>query len=136
MVKEQIRIASGEPLDVTQEDIRLNGHSIECRINAEHPVTFRPSPGQITAYHLPGGPGVRVDSLAYTGAVISAHYDSLIAKLVSHGSNREEAIRRMDRALDMFVIEGIDTTIPLHKRIINHPSFMEGELSTSFLDRL
>jgi acetyl-CoA carboxylase biotin carboxylase subunit len=136
LVKEQIRVSSGERLNVEQKDIRFQGHSIECRINAESPETFTPSPGEITAYHSPGGPGIRVDSLVYAGAVISPHYDSLVAKLISHGESREEAIRRLDRALDMMVIEGIQTTIPLHKRIINHPDFVAANLSTSFLDRL
>ena len=136
IVKEQIRIAAGMELSVRQEDIHLRGHSIECRINAESSDTFAPSPGEITAYHPPGGPGIRVDSLAYSNVVVSSHYDSLIAKLISHGKDREEAISRMARALDMFVIEGIQTSMPLHRRIISHPDFIAGNLSTSFLDRI
>jgi acetyl-CoA carboxylase biotin carboxylase subunit len=134
IVKEQIRIASGLELSHRQDEIEFRGHSIECRINAESPDTLVPSPGEITAYHAPGGPGIRVDSLAYTGAMISPHYDSLVAKLISHGADRQEAIDRMNRALDMFVIEGIQTTIPLHKKIINHPDFLSGNISTAFLD--
>ncbi len=136
IIKEQIRIAAGKDLDFSQEDVVLRGHSIECRINAEHPETFKPSPGEILAYHSPGGPGIRVDSLAYTGNVVSPHYDSLVAKLISHGSDRGEAIKRINRALGMFVIEGIDTTIPLHQKIVNHPSFIEGKLSTNFLSQM
>ncbi len=136
IVKEQIRVAAGLPLDFRQEEVRFRGHSIECRVNAEDPRTFTPSPGEITAYHAPGGPGIRVDSLAYPGNVVSPHYDSLVAKLIAHGSDRAEAIHRLNRALDMFVIEGIKTTIPVHKKIINHPDFAAGRLSTSFLGRL
>lgn len=133
IVKEQIRIAAGEPLGLQQTDVVLRGHSIECRINAESPETFRPSPGEITAYHPPGGPGIRVDSLAYTGNVVSPYYDSLVAKLISHGQDRMEAICRMLRALDMFVIEGIETSLPLHRRILSHELFQRGEISTHFL---
>ncbi len=133
IIKEQIRVAAGQRLSFGQDQIVLRGHSIECRINAESPTSFTPSPGEITAYHSPGGPGIRVDSLAYTGNVVSPHYDSMVAKLVAHGCDRREAVSRLNRALDMFVIEGIQTTIPLHKKIINHPEFLEGRLSTSFL---
>ena len=133
IVKEQISIAADEPLRFTQEDIRFSGHSIECRINAEHPETFRPSPGLITAYNPPGGPGIRVDSTIYQDYVVSSHYDSLVAKLISYGSDRREALARMNRALDMFIIEGIDTSIPLQKKILNHPRFIEGDFTTSFL---
>ncbi|HUV14801.1 MAG TPA: acetyl-CoA carboxylase biotin carboxylase subunit [Acidobacteriota bacterium] len=136
VVKEQIRIAAGEKLSLSQDDISLNGHSIECRINAENPENFRPSPGTITAYNSPGGPGVRVDSTAYQGWEVSSHYDSLIAKLIVHGSDRQEALARMARALDFFVIEGIETTIPLQKRIIRHPQFQKGEYGTSFLEQI
>ncbi len=136
IVKEQIRVAAGLPLGFRQDEVRFRGHSIECRVNAEDPRTFTPSPGEITAYHAPGGPGIRVDSLAYPGNVVSPHYDSLVAKLIAHGSDRGEAIHRLNRALDMFVIEGIKTTIPVHKMIINHPDFVAGRLSTSFLGRL
>ncbi len=133
LIKEQIRIAAGEKLRIRQQDVTLRGHSVECRINAESPYTLRPSPGQITAYHAPGGPGVRVDSMAYAGMTVSPYYDSMIAKLISYGADRQEAIRRMERALDMFVIEGVETTIPLHKRIIHDPEFQAGSLSTAFL---
>jgi acetyl-CoA carboxylase biotin carboxylase subunit len=134
VLKQQIRIAAGEKLSFGQEDIRFQGHAIECRINAENPVTFRPSPGKITAYNPPGGPGIRVDSTAYQDWVVSSFYDSLIAKLVAFGSDRDEARARMARALDTFVVEGIDTTIALHRKIMVHPEFAKGEYGTSFLD--
>ena len=133
IVKEQIRIAAQEPLRFTQEDIKFTGHSIECRINAEHPETFRPSPGVITAYNPPGGPGIRVDSTVYQDWLVSSHYDSLVAKLIAYGADRKEAIARMNRALDMFIIEGIDTSIPLQKKILSHPRFQSGDFTTSFL---
>lgn len=136
IVQEQIRIAAGKKLEFSQKDIVLRGHSIECRINAECPETFIPSPGKITAYHAPGGTGVRLDSAAYNDCVVSPHYDSLIAKLISHGTNRSEALARLNRALDMFIIEGIQTSIPLHQKIINHPQFIEGNLGISFLDQM
>jgi acetyl-CoA carboxylase biotin carboxylase subunit len=134
LVKEQILVAAGNPLSITQEEVHLRGHSIECRINAESPLTFAPSPGRITAYNQPGGPGIRVDSTAYPDWEVSRHYDSMIAKLVAQGGDRAEALARLDRALDMFVIEGIETTIPLHKKIINDPQFIKGNYGTSFLD--
>ncbi|MCZ6485772.1 MAG: acetyl-CoA carboxylase biotin carboxylase subunit [Acidobacteria bacterium] len=136
IVKEQIRAAFGEKLRFSQKDILFCGHSIECRINAESPEDFTPSPGTITAYHPPGGPGIRVDSAAYTEYQVTSHYDSLIAKLIAHGRDRQEALARMNRALDLFVIEGIQTSIPLHKKIINHPDFVNGQFDTSFLDQL
>ncbi len=136
IVKEQIRAAAGEKLRFSQKDILFRGHSVECRINAESPEDFTPSPGSITAYHPPGGPGIRVDSAAYTEYEVSPHYDSLIAKLIAHGRDRREALARMNRALDLFVIEGIQTSIPLHKKVINHPSFVNGQFDTSFLDQL
>ncbi|GAB4109432.1 MAG: acetyl-CoA carboxylase biotin carboxylase subunit [Acidobacteriota bacterium] len=135
ILKEQIRIAAGHPLSFRQSEIRWRGHAIECRINAEHPGTFRPSPGRITAYNPPGGPGIRVDSTAYQDWVVSSYYDSLIAKLIAFGADREEARARMSRALDMYVVGGIDTTIPLHRTIINHPDFARGEYGTSFLEK-
>ncbi|MGH7259108.1 MAG: acetyl-CoA carboxylase biotin carboxylase subunit [Nitrospiraceae bacterium] len=135
LVKEQIRIAAGQSLAYRQQDIKLTGHSIECRINAECPEKFTPCPGTVTRYHAPGGMGVRVDSALESGTVVVPHYDSLIAKLICHGQNRDEAIARMRRALDEFVIEGIKTTIPLHKRIMNDPEFQKGRVSTSFLER-
>jgi acetyl-CoA carboxylase biotin carboxylase subunit len=135
LVKEQIRIASGMTLTFKQPDIRLTGHSFECRINAEDPDKFIPCPGQITKYTAPGGFGVRVDSAMEPNAVVVPHYDSLIAKLITHGRDRQEAMSRMRRALDEFVIEGIKTTIPLHRRIFNDPDFQKGYVSTTFLDR-
>ena len=135
LVKEQIRIAAGQELSVSQDRIHFRGHSIECRINAESPETFAPSPGQIVAYHAPGGPGIRVDSAAYADCIISPHYDSLIAKLISHGRDRSEAIARIKRALETFVIEGIQTTIPLHRRVMDDTDFAAGEYGTSFLER-
>ena len=135
VVKEQIRIAAGEKLCFTQDQILFRGHSIECRINAESPTTFIPSPGRITVFHPPGGPGIRVDSCAYADYVVSPHYDSLIAKLIAFGKERQEALARLNRALDMFTVEGIETSIPLHKKIINHPDFITGRFGTSFLER-
>lgn len=135
LVKEQITVASGQPLSFTQEDVHVNGWAIECRINAEDPDrNFRPSPGQIEIYLPPGGPGVRVDSSVYSGYSISPHYDSMIAKLIVWGRSREEAIQRMQRALDEFVIEGIDTTIPFHRRVLNHEAFIKGDFNTRFLE--
>ena len=135
LVKEQIRIASGMPLSFKQPDIKLNGHSFECRINAEDPEKFTPCPGQIAKYSAPGGFGVRVDSAMEPNAVVVPYYDSLIAKLITHGRDRQEAMARMRRALDEFVIEGIKTTIPLHRKIFNDPDFQKGHVSTTFLDR-
>ena len=135
LVKEQIRIASGMPLSFKQPDIKLNGHSFECRINAEDPEKFTPCPGQITKYSAPGGFGVRVESAMEPNAVVVPYYDSLIAKLITHGRDRQEAMARMRRALDEFVIEGIKTTIPLHRKIFNDPDFQKGHVSTTFLDR-
>jgi acetyl-CoA carboxylase biotin carboxylase subunit len=134
LIKEQIRLADGQPLSIRQQDIPLCGHSFECRINAEDPEKFTPCPGTITRYSAPGGFGVRVDSAMETGATVVPHYDSLIAKLITHGRDRQEAMARMRRALDEFVIEGIKTTIPLHKRIFNDPDFQKGHASTSFLE--
>jgi acetyl-CoA carboxylase, biotin carboxylase subunit len=137
IVKGQIRIAQGERLDsILGGPVRLQGHAIECRINAENPETFAPSPGRVTGFVVPGGMGIRVDTWAYTDCVIPPFYDSLVAKLIAYGRDREEAIRRMDRALDMFIIEGIHTSIPLHKRILAHPDFQEGRLDTNFITRL
>jgi acetyl-CoA carboxylase biotin carboxylase subunit len=135
LVKEQIRIASGMPLSFKQPDIKLNGHSFECRINAEDPEKFTPCPGQITKYSAPGGLGIRVDSAMAPNATVVPYYDSLIAKLITHGRDRQEAMARMRRALDEFVIEGIKTTIPLHRKIFNDPDFQKGHVSTTFLDR-
>jgi len=135
LVREQILIAAGEPLEFEQDDIAFNGHAIECRINAESPFTHVPSPGLITAMNLPGGPGVRVDTAAYPGWVVPPHYDSLIAKLIVHHRTREMAIARMRRALDAFIVEGIETSVALHQRILAEPDFIAGKLSTRFMDR-
>lgn len=134
ILKEQIQIAAGKKLAVSQEQVRLEGHAIECRINAESSTTFRPSPGRITAYHVPGGPGVRVDSSAYQDYVVSPYYDSMIAKLIASGANRSEALARLRRALGMFVLEGIETSIELHQKIVSHPDFEAGNFGTSFLE--
>jgi acetyl-CoA carboxylase biotin carboxylase subunit len=134
IVRNQIKIAEGENLGYKQEDVQIVGHSIECRINAEDPVTFTPSPGKITAFNIPGGPGVRVDTAAYPGYVVPPHYDSMIAKLIVHARTRELAIARMKRALEGMVVEGIKTTIPLHLRIMNDEKFQKGEFSTKFME--
>jgi acetyl-CoA carboxylase biotin carboxylase subunit len=135
LVKEQILVAAGEPLSVSQKDIRIDGHAIECRINAEDPVTFVPSPGTIRHFHQPGGPGVRVDTFAHEGCEISPYYDSLIAKVMAHGRTRPEAIARMKRCLEMMVVEGIKTNISLHQRILEEPDFVEGRIDTRFMER-
>ena len=135
LVKEQIQVASGARLSVRQRDIRFNGHALECRINAEDPDTYAPSPGRIVTFHTPGGPGLRIDTAAHADCVISPYYDSMIAKVITRGNNRSEAILRMRRALDSFVVEGIKTNIPLQLRIINDPDFMEGRLDTHFMER-
>lgn len=136
LVKEQIRISMGLPMRFKQEEIVLQGHAIECRINAEDPDNFRPNPGTITFYYPPGGPGIRVDSAAYESYYIPPNYDSLIAKLIAHGSDREEALARMERALEEFVIEGVKTTIPLHQRILGKMKFRRGEYGTDFLEKI
>jgi acetyl-CoA carboxylase biotin carboxylase subunit len=136
LVKSQIRVAAGEPLSsILREPVTIRGHAIECRINAEHPETFTPSPGRITGFNLPGGAGIRVDTAAYHEGMIPPYYDSLVAKLIAYGADREEATARMARALDMFVVEGIYTSIPLHQKILAHPDFVAGKLDTSFLVR-
>ncbi len=135
LVKAQIRIAAGERLEDIVGQVEFRGHAIECRINAEDPDTFAPSAGRITAFHAPGGVGVRVDTAAYADAVIPPYYDSLIAKLIAFGKDRNEAIARMRRALDMFIIEGIKTSLPLHRRILADPEFVAANLSTHFLER-
>lgn len=136
LVKAQIRIAAGERMEEAAGEISFTGHSIECRINAEDPETFVPSAGRITAFQPPGGTGVRVDSAAYTDAVIPPYYDSLVAKLVVKGRDRVEAVGRMKRALEMFAIEGIKTSIPLHRRIMVHPDFISGKFDTRFIEKL
>lgn len=135
IVREQIRVAAGLPLSFTQEQVKWKGHSIECRINAECPDKFTPCPGTITAFNPAGGPGVRVDTAAYTQYVIPPYYDSMIAKLVVHADTRAEAIIRMRRALDEFVVEGIKTTIPMHKKILDEQDFHDGNISTKFMER-
>jgi acetyl-CoA carboxylase biotin carboxylase subunit len=134
LVKEQIRVASGLPLSVPQGDFRLRGHAMEFRINAEDPVTFAPNPGKIREFHLPGGPGVRVDTAAYRDYVIPPHYDSLIAKLVVRGKDRAEVLARARRSLEQFVIEGVKTSIPLHRAIVNDDRFIHGDFSTRFME--
>ena len=136
IVKEQIRIAAGERLDFKQSEITFTGHSIECRVNAEDPETFVPSPGLIHAFSVPGGPGVRVETFAHSDCTVSPYYDSMIAKIIVHGRDRQEAIARMKRTLEMTVIEGIKTSIPLHLRILGDADFIAGKLSTSFMERL
>jgi acetyl-CoA carboxylase biotin carboxylase subunit len=140
LVKSQIRIAAGQTLHEILpfppgKFIHLRGHALECRINAEHPETLTPSPGRITGLNLPGGVGVRVDTAAYQDGIIPPYYDSLVAKLITFGANRDEAIARMRRALDMFVVEGIYTSIPLHQKILSHPDFIAGKIDTGFLTR-
>ena len=136
LIKEQIRVASGLPLSWKQEDIKFNGHAIECRINAEDPDrNFLPSPGRIDAYIAPGGPGVRVDSHCYPGYSIPPHYDSLVSKLISWGTDRQEAIDRMHRALDEYAITGIRTTIPFHQKVLSHPAFIRGDVTTDFIEK-
>ena len=134
IVRNQIRIAEGEELGFDQSDVLIVGHSIECRINAEDPEKFTPSPGKITAFNIPGGPGVRVDTAVYPGYVVPPYYDSMIAKLIVHARTRELAISRMKRALEMIVIEGIKTTIPLHLKIMNDEKFQKGDFSTKFME--
>jgi acetyl-CoA carboxylase biotin carboxylase subunit len=135
IVKEQIRIAAGKRLSVKQGDIEFRGHSIECRVNAEDPDTFVPSPGVIHAFSVPGGPGVRVDSYAHSECTVSPYYDSLVAKIITYGRDRTEAIARMRRTLEMTVVDGIKTTIPLHLKILDDPDFIAGRLNTAFMDR-
>jgi len=135
IVREQIRIASGEPLHYTQDDIKINGHAMECRINAEDSVTFMPSPGTITAYHAPGGPGVRVDSHIYNGYRVPPYYDSMIGKLITHGEDRHTAMARMRTALSEIVIEGIKTNIPLQQELINDSGFQAGGTNIHYLEK-
>ena len=135
IVKKQIQIAAGERLSMRQNEIEWNGHAVECRINAESPETFRPSPGIIKVFSVPGGPGIRVDTSAHTDCVIPPFYDSLVAKLIAHGRDRTEAIARMRRALEMTVIEGIETSVTLHQRILDDQDFLSGNINTRFMDR-
>jgi acetyl-CoA carboxylase biotin carboxylase subunit len=137
LIKEQIRLAAGEKLGLSQDDICLKGHAIECRINAEDPDKgFLPAPGTITSFHVPGGHRIRVDTHAYAKYVIPPYYDSMIAKLIAHGKNREEAILKARRALDEFIIEGIPTTIPFHKKILRDKRFISGEFNTSLIEEM
>lgn len=135
LVREQIRIAAGSTLGYEQPDITFSGHAIECRITAEDPVTFRPTPGRVTAYHAPGGLGVRVDSALYAGYFVPPYYDSMVAKLIVHAPTRIDAINRLRRALEEFAVVGIQTTIPLHQRIVNDPSFQDGDYTIHWLER-
>jgi acetyl-CoA carboxylase biotin carboxylase subunit len=137
LVKEQIRVAAGEHLSFTFHGQRLRGHAIECRVNAEDPARgFQPCPGTITAYHPPGGPGVRVDTHIYDGYTVPPYYDSLLAKVIVHGNSRAEALARMSQALDSFIVEGVTTTVPFLKRVIHHPDFQAGRVDTKFLTRV
>jgi acetyl-CoA carboxylase biotin carboxylase subunit len=135
LVREMVRIASGAALAFAQENVRFTGHAIECRINAENPDTFQPSPGRITDYHAPGGLGVRVDSALYSGYTVPSHYDSLISKLIVHGNNRNECIMRLRRALGEYVIGGLETTIALQRRIIAEPDFLNGDYDIHWLEK-
>ena len=135
LVREQIRIASGEALGFTQADVKFSGHAIECRVNAEDPETFMPTPGRVQAFHAPGGLGVRVDSALYAGYVVPSYYDSMIAKLIVHAPTRPEAIARLARALEEFAVLGIKTTLPLHQRIVEDPQFQAGDYTIHWLER-
>ncbi|WP_158808305.1 acetyl-CoA carboxylase biotin carboxylase subunit [Beijerinckia sp. L45] len=135
LVNEQIKIAAGSPLSIKQEDIVLRGHAIECRINAEHPTTFRPSPGKITYYHPPGGLGVRVDSAVYAGYTIPPNYDSLVGKLIVHGRTRTETLMRLRRALDELIIDGIETTTPLYRTLVRNPDIQNGDYDIHWLEQ-
>jgi acetyl-CoA carboxylase biotin carboxylase subunit len=135
LVNEQIRVAAGAPLSMRQESIRIDGHAIECRVNAEHPSTFRPSPGTISYFHPPGGLGVRVDSAAYQGYRIPPHYDSLVGKLIVHGRTRNECLMRLRRALDEFVVDGVDTTLPLFRTLVRNPDIQNGQYDIHWLEQ-
>ena len=135
LVKEQIRIAAGERLGYDQSEVRFHGHAIECRITAEDPETFAPSPGRVNTYHAPGGLGVRVDSALYSGYSVPPHYDSLVAKLVVHGATRAEAIARLRRSLAEMVVDGIQTTLPLHRAIVEDAEFRRGDYTIHWLER-
>ncbi len=135
LVKEQILVAAGQPMSFSQRDVAIGGHAIECRVNAEDPRTFAPSPGHVRHFYVPGGPGVRVDTFAHEGCTIPPYYDSLVAKVMTHGRDRREAIDRMRRTLEVTVVEGIKTSIPLHLEILRHPEFVKGEVDTHFMER-
>jgi len=134
LVLEQIRIAAGGELPLTQDEVTITGHSIECRVNAENPVTFRPSPGKILQYHPPGGLGVRIDSAVYQGYVIPPYYDSLVGKLIVHGKTRTECLMRLRRALDEMVVDGIDTTLPLFRALVREPAIIDGDYHIHWLE--
>jgi acetyl-CoA carboxylase biotin carboxylase subunit len=134
IVAEMIRIAAGEKLSLQQSDVTIEGHAIECRINAEDPVTFAPSPGLVAEYHAPGGLGVRVESALYAGYTIPPYYDSLVAKLIVHGRDRPEALMRLRRTLDEMAISGISTTVPLHQRLVDDPSFARADYDIHWLE--
>ena len=136
MIKEQIKIASDEPFTLKQEDIKLTGHAVECRINAEDPSTFMPSPGKIDLLHQPGGPGVRFDSHIYSSYTVPPHYDSMIGKLITHGATRAEALKRMNNALDEIIIDGIKTNIALHHKLVNDKGFKQGGTNIHYLEKL
>src|SRR6185503_4460931 len=135
IVQQQIRIAAGEKLRIRQRDVQFRGHAIECRINAEDPYRFTPSPGRITTYHMPGGPGIRVDSHAYSGYFVPPHYDSLIGKIIAFGATRQQALGRMRIALSEMVVEGILTNIPLHRELLTDASFLKGGVSIHYLEQ-
>jgi acetyl-CoA carboxylase biotin carboxylase subunit len=135
IVREQLLIAADQPLSIRQEDVVMRGHAIECRVNAEDPKTFRPSPGKINYFHAPGGPGVRVDSHLYDGYVVPPYYDSLIAKLVVHGDSRASALARMTTALDEIIVDGISTNVPLHRDLVRDAAFMNGGTDIHYLER-
>ena len=136
IVAAQLHIAAGNTLPFRQKDIKFTGHALECRINAEDPVSFAPSPGRISAYHPAGGPGVRIDSNVYVDSVITHHYDSLIGKVITHGADRKQAVARMHSALSEFVLTGVKSNIPLHIRILANPAFREGNFGIDFLDSM
>jgi acetyl-CoA carboxylase biotin carboxylase subunit len=137
LMKEQIRVAAGEKLPLTQDEVELRGHAIECRINAEDPAhNFRPAPGHISYWFKPGGPGIRVDSHVYGGYDVPSHYDSLIAKIIARGKDRPEAIQRMVLGLEELIVEGIPTTIPFHLKALAHPRFLAGDLDTRFVESM
>ena len=134
LVNEQIKVAAGSPISVKQDELPIEGHAIECRINAEHPSTFRPSPGQITYFHPPGGLGVRVDSAVYQGYTIPPYYDSLVGKLIVHGRTRNECLMRLRRSLDEFVVDGVDTTLPLFRTLVRNPDVQNGTYDIHWLE--
>jgi acetyl-CoA carboxylase biotin carboxylase subunit len=135
LVVEQIKIAAGSPLTISQSDVKFSGHAIECRVNAEHPSTFRPSPGKISYYHPPGGLGVRVDSAVYQGYTIPPNYDSLVGKLIVHGRNRTEALMRLRRSLDEFIVDGVETTIPLFRTLVRNTDVQNGDYDIHWLEK-